>query len=74
MTPADAKLMEVERSLRMDPEPQMIASIMSKKLAAGSKYILIDIPCGKNAKISDIKKPRDLRINLRHLENISEKI
>ena len=61
MTPADAKLMEVERSLRIDPEPQMIASIMSKKLAAGSKYILIDIPCGKNAKISDIKKAKRLK-------------
>ena len=61
MTPADSKLMEVERSLRIDPEPQMIASIMSKKLAAGSKYILIDIPCGKNAKISDIKKAKRLK-------------
>ena len=61
MTPADSKLMEVERSLRIDPEPQMIASIMSKKLAAGSKYILIDIPCGRNAKISDIKKAKRLK-------------
>ena len=25
---------------------------MSKKLAVGSKYILIDIPCGKNAKVT----------------------
>jgi AMP phosphorylase len=61
IVPADSKLMEVERSLKIDPETQMIASIMSKKLAAGSKYILIDIPCGKNAKISDIKKARRLK-------------
>jgi len=40
-----------------------IASIMSKKLAADSKYILIDIPYGKNAKISSREKA--LRIKRR---------
>jgi AMP phosphorylase len=52
LVPADAKIIKVEKSLRIDPKSQLVASIMSKKLAAGSKYILIDIPYGKNAKVT----------------------
>src|SRR3989344_6320813 len=52
MVPADSKILNVEKMLTIDPRSQLIASIMSKKLAVGSKYILIDIPSGKNAKIS----------------------
>ncbi|MBU2459161.1 MAG: thymidine phosphorylase, partial [Nanoarchaeota archaeon] len=50
--PADSKIIQIEKSLNIDPPSQLIASIMSKKLAAGSKYILIDIPYGKNAKVN----------------------
>ncbi len=53
--PADSKIIKVEKMLKIDPEPQLISSIMSKKLAAGSKYILIDIPYGKNAKVNKKK-------------------
>ncbi len=52
MAPADDKLIRVERLLSLDPESQLIASIMAKKLAVGSKYVLIDIPYGKEAKVS----------------------
>lgn len=52
LAPADDKLIRVERILNLDPESQLLASIMSKKLAAGSKYILIDIPFGEGAKVS----------------------
>ncbi len=52
LSPADDKLIQVEKKLNLDPEPQLIASILSKKLAVGSKYVLIDIPFGKGAKVS----------------------
>jgi AMP phosphorylase len=52
LAPADDKLIRVERLLNVDPEAQLLASIMSKKLAAGSKYVLIDIPYGPQAKVS----------------------
>jgi len=52
IVPADSKIIKIEKRLKIDPKAQMIASIMSKKIAAGSKYILIDIPYGKNAKIT----------------------
>jgi len=52
MVPADSKIIKIERELKLDPEAQLLASIMSKKLSVNSKYILIDIPYGKNAKVS----------------------
>ena len=55
IVPADSKLIRVEKSLKIDPEAMLIASIMSKKLAAGSNHILIDIPFGKGAKLSKKK-------------------
>ncbi len=52
LAPADDKLIKVERTLRIDPEAQLLASILSKKISTGSKYVLIDIPYGKGAKVS----------------------
>ena len=52
LAPADDKLIQIEKKLNVDPEPQLIASILSKKLSVGSKYVLIDIPYGKGAKVS----------------------
>lgn len=52
IVPADNKIIKVEKILNIDPESQLIASIMSKKLSVGSKYIVIDIPYGKTAKLS----------------------
>jgi len=52
LAPADDKLIRVERILGLDPESQLIDSIMSKKLAVGSKYVLIDISYGPQAKVS----------------------
>ncbi len=51
MVPADSKIIQVEKLLKIDPQAQLLASIMSKKLAVGSKYILIDLPYGKTAKV-----------------------
>jgi len=60
LAPADDKLIRVERLLNIDPESQLIASILSKKLAVGSKYVLIDIPFGKGAKVN-LKKAKILK-------------
>ncbi len=55
MIPADSKIIRVEKILKIDPVAQLLASIMSKKLASGSEYILIDIPYGKTAKLNKTK-------------------
>lgn len=52
LAPADDKIIQIEKLLNIDPEPQLIASILAKKLSVDSKYILIDIPCGQSAKVS----------------------
>ena len=51
LSPADDVLISVERPLRIDTREQMVASILSKKLAAGSTHLLIDIPVGPSAKV-----------------------
>ena len=51
LSPADDILISVERPLRIDTFEQMVASILSKKLAAGSTHLVIDIPVGPTAKV-----------------------
>lgn len=46
LAPSDDKIINIERILNLDVEPQLLASIMAKKIAAGSNHILIDIPFG----------------------------
>nr|VDS10974.1 AMP phosphorylase [uncultured Candidatus Pacearchaeota archaeon] len=62
LAPADDKIIQVERLLSLDPESQLIASILAKKISVGSTHILIDIPFGSSAKIStenDAKKLKE---------------
>jgi thymidine phosphorylase len=51
LSPADDLLIRVERPLDFDSEGQLVASVLSKKIAAGSTHILIDVPVGPTAKI-----------------------
>lgn len=51
LAPVDDILISVERPLSMDSPGQMIASILSKKIAAGSTHLILDIPVGPTAKI-----------------------
>jgi len=51
LAPADDKIIQVERILSLDPEAQLIASILAKKLAVQAKGVLLDIPYGKSAKV-----------------------
>lgn len=51
LSPADDILIRVERSLDLDSEGQLIASVLSKKIAAGSTHVVIDMPVGPTAKV-----------------------
>ena len=51
LSPADDVLIRVERALDVDSEGQLIASILSKKIAAGSTDVVIDMPIGPTAKV-----------------------
>jgi thymidine phosphorylase len=51
LSPADDLLIRIERALDLDGEGQLVASVLSKKIAAGSTHVLIDIPVGSTAKV-----------------------
>ena len=51
LSPADDILIRVERPLDLDSEGQLVASVLSKKLAAGATHVLIDMPVGPTAKV-----------------------
>jgi AMP phosphorylase len=60
LAPADDVFIGVEHPLRIDPEPQMIASIMAKKLAVGADFMVLDLPVGHEAKVSSSDEGRRL--------------
>lgn len=51
LSPADDLLIRVERPLGLDSDGLLVASVLSKKIAAGSTHVLIDIPVGRSAKV-----------------------
>lgn len=61
LSPADDVLISVERPLSIDTPEQMVASILSKKIAAGSTSLIIDVPVGPSAKMRDSRAALRLR-------------
>ena len=61
LAPVDDILIAVERPLGIDSQGQMVASILSKKLAAGSTHLLLDIPVGPSAKVRHMREALHLR-------------
>ncbi|MBL8346298.1 MAG: thymidine phosphorylase family protein [Rubrivivax sp.] len=55
LSPADDILIRVARPLDLDSEGQLVASVLSKKVAAGSTHVLIDLPVGQTAKVRSVE-------------------
>lgn len=55
LSPADDILIRVERALDLDSEGQLVASVLSKKIAAGATHTILDLPVGPTAKVRDEK-------------------
>jgi thymidine phosphorylase len=51
LSPADDILIRVEQPLDLDSQGQLVASVLSKKAAAGATHVLIDMPVGPTAKV-----------------------
>ncbi|EHP87364.1 AMP phosphorylase [Methanotorris formicicus] len=60
LAPADDITINIERPLSIDPEPLLLSSVMAKKIAAGIKYLVIDIPTGEGAKVKTIDEAASL--------------
>jgi len=70
LAPADDEIINVERSLRIQEFQKVLVSIVAKKIAMGSSFVLIDLPYGKGTKI---EKPDDLEFLRREFEKLFHK-
>ncbi|WP_428406815.1 thymidine phosphorylase family protein [Hyphococcus sp.] len=64
LSPADDTLIRVERALDIDSEGQLVASVLSKKAAAGATHLVIDMPVGPTAKVRTDGDAVSLKTNL----------
>ena len=71
LSPADDVLIKIEKALDIDSEGQLIASVLSKKAAAGSTHVVIDIPVGETAKVRSMEMAQKLKS---HMETVGNSI
>jgi thymidine phosphorylase len=67
LSPADDLLIRVERPLELDAPGQLIASVLSKKVAAGATHVLVDIPVGPRAKVRNLEAAARMERDLREI-------
>lgn len=67
LSPADDFLIRVERPLDLDSDAQLVASILSKKLAAGATHVVLDIPVGPSAKVRSQEDAEYLEALMQHV-------
>lgn len=60
LSPADDIFIRVERVLDVDTEGQLVASVLSKKIAAGSNHVVLDLPVGPTAKVRSVEAGQEL--------------
>jgi len=71
LAPADDKIIKIEQPLSINPEEQMLASVMAKMYSVSSTHVIIDIPLGEQAKVKFIAEARHLE---RRFKNIARKL
>lgn len=64
LSPADDIFIRVERVLDVDTEGQLVASVLSKKIAAGSNHVVLDLPVGPTAKLRSPEAAERLAVRL----------
>lgn len=64
LSPADDILIRIERPLDFDSDGQLVASILSKKVAAGATHVVIDMPVGPTAKVRSLESALSLQARL----------
>ncbi len=71
LSPADDVMVRIERALDIDSSGQLVASVLSKKKAAGSTHVVIDMPIGPTAKVRDAEAAASLQALL---QTVGERI
>ncbi len=67
LAPVDDMVIKVEHPLGINPRAQMLASIMSKKLAIGATHLVVDIPTGAGTKVETIEDAKKYAKDLMEL-------
>lgn len=70
LSPADDVLIRIERALDIDTEGQLIASVLSKKIAAGATHVVLEVPVGSTAKVRTDEAARSL---MTHMSTVAAK-
>lgn len=60
VAPADSRLIKVRKMINSNPEGLLISSILSKKYAMGSKYLLVDMPVGLETRYHSLGEVRHM--------------
>ena len=61
LAPADDRILRVSYELGIEPYSKMIVSIMAKKVAMGATHLVIDMPIGEGAKISNFSEAKEIK-------------
>ncbi len=69
LSPVDDMLIRVARLMDLDAEGQMVASVLSKKVAAGSTHLVLDLPVGPTAKVRSQEEAEELSRRLHSVAN-----
>ena len=64
LSPVDDMLIRVARVMDLDAEAQLVASVLSKKIAAGATHLVLDLPVGDTAKVRSDKEAKTLAARL----------
>ncbi|MCL2785605.1 MAG: AMP phosphorylase [Methanomassiliicoccaceae archaeon] len=67
IAPVDDMVIDIEYPLGINPRAQMLASILSKKLAISATHLLVDIPMGSGTKVKTLEEAREYARDLMEL-------
>lgn len=67
LSPADDVMIRISRALDFDSEGPLVASVLSKKVAAGASHLVLDVPVGPTAKIRSDLAAQSLSDRLTHV-------
>jgi len=67
LSPVDDEIIRAENPLSIDPQGQLVASVLSKKRSAGSTHVVIDIPYGEGAKVESLVGSRELADDIKRV-------
>jgi AMP phosphorylase len=60
LAPADDIIIRVEHPLAIDPQSQLLASVMAKKKAVGANKVVMDLPMGEGTKLPTLEDAKKL--------------